>query len=57
MIVAEGRDKNLLKLQIVEVLNTETLQWSTTSDLPLPLSSDSAAICGDHVYILEDSNM
>jgi N-acetylneuraminic acid mutarotase len=38
--------------QNVEVLNSETKQWSTAADLPQPLSHASAAICGDRIYIM-----
>ena len=39
-------------LKTVEVLNTETLQWSTAADLPQPLLEPPAAVCGDQIYIL-----
>ena len=45
------------RLQTVEMLNTETLQWSTAADLPKPLYEAPAAVCGDQVYILGKSNM
>ena len=57
LIVVGGKDKGMLPLQAVEVLNFETLQWSTAADLPKPLSLASLAVCGDFVYILGDSNM
>ena len=57
LIVAGGWDKDWCRLGVVEVLNTETLQWSTAADLPKPVSYATAAICGDHVYILGESNM
>ena len=44
----EGRKK----LTTVEVMNTETLQWSTASNLPLPLFRSSLTLCGDQVYML-----
>ena len=52
LVVAGGtgeRDKNL---STVEVMNTETLQWSTASNLPHQLSEASATLCGDQVYML-----
>ena len=55
LVVAGGRKNDLFVIQTVEVLNTETLQWSTAADLPQPLSSASAAVCGDRVYILAES--
>ena len=39
-------------LQTVEVMNTETLQWSTAAHLPQPVLCAPGAVCGDHVYIL-----
>ena len=56
LIVAGGM-KYGPALQVVEVLNTETLQWSTAANLPRPLCQAPAAVCGDHVYILGKSNM
>ena len=52
LIVAGGTDKLGSMLKTVEVLNTETLQWSTAADLPHPLSYAPAAVCGDQIYIL-----
>ena len=39
-------------LSTVEVMDTETLQWSTASSLPHPLEQASATLCGDQIYIL-----
>jgi N-acetylneuraminic acid mutarotase len=55
VIVAGGLGK--APIQTVEVLNTETLQWSTAADLPQTLSYAPAAICGDQFYVLGKSNM
>ena len=57
LIIAGGRSKDGSRLQAVEVLNTETLQWFTAADLPKPLSLTPAAVCGDQIYILGESNM
>ena len=40
------------KLSTVQVMDTETLQWSTASSLPHPLYQASATLCGDHLYML-----
>ena len=56
LIVAGGGTKQFSDLKTVEVMNTETEQWSTAADLPQPLWQAPAAVCGDHVYILERSN-
>ena len=39
-------------LHIVEVMDTETLQWSTASSLPFVLIYASATICQDRIYLL-----
>ena len=52
LIVAGGKREDSHKLQTVEVMNTETLQWSTATHLPQPVSCAPGAVCGDHVYIL-----
>ena len=49
LIVAGGRS---VDYTIVEVMNTETLQWSTAADLPHPLYNAPGIVCDDHVYIL-----
>ena len=36
----------------VEVMDTETFQWSTAADLPQLVLDAPGAVCGDHVYIL-----
>ena len=52
LIVAGGEGKGFKYLSTVEVMDTETLQWSTVSSLPHPLCGELAAICGDQVYML-----
>ena len=52
LIVAGGESESFVKQQTVEVMNTETLQWSTAAHLPQPVSCAPGAVCGDHVYIL-----
>ena len=39
-------------LTTVEVLNTMTHQWSSVPDLPQPISSASAAVCDEHIYVV-----
>ena len=51
LVVAGGSTGNK-KLSTVEVMDTETLQWSTASSLPHPLYQASATLCGDHLYML-----
>ena len=52
LVAAGGVGEGRKKLSIVEVMDTETLQWSTASSLPHPLYLASATLCGDKVYIL-----
>ena len=37
LVVAGGIGEGRKKLSTVEVMDTETLQWSTASNLPLPI--------------------
>ena len=52
LIVAGGVGEGDKIQSTVEVMDTETLQWSTASSLPHPLSQASATLCGDQVYML-----
>ena len=47
-----GGSKGCKYLSTVEVMDTETLQWSTASSLPHPLDQSTVALCGDQVYTL-----
>lgn len=47
-----GRPGESDPLSVVEVMDIETLLWSTAASLPHTFSSASAAVCGDHVYLL-----
>ena len=52
LIVAGGWGIVLRKKKTeVEVMDTQTLQWSTVASLPLPLSAATATICGDRLYL------
>ena len=51
LIVAGGLGEGHERLRVVEVMDTETLQWSTASSLPRSLCGELAAICGDQVYM------
>ena len=51
LIVAGGRGDGRV-LSTVEVMNTENHQWSTAADLPQPMHSASATVCGDRIYML-----
>ena len=51
LVVAGGSTENM-KLSTVEVMDTETLQWSTASSLPHQLCQATVTLCGDQVYML-----
>ena len=38
--------------ELVEVMDTESLQWSTASSLPHPLTQATATLCAEQVYML-----
>ena len=52
LVVAGGLGKGDKDLSTVEVMDTETVQWSTASSLPHSLYQASATLCGDQVYML-----
>ena len=52
LVVAGGVGEGGKNLSLVEVMDTETLQWSTASSLPHPLYLASVTLCGDLVYML-----
>ena len=52
LIVAGGKSEKSNSLNTVEVMNVQTLVWSTAASLPHTYSSASATICGDHIYML-----
>ena len=52
VLIVVGGTNNDQDLKTVEVMNTETCQWSIAADLPEPLNGSSFAVCGDHVYQL-----
>jgi len=52
LVVAGGEKDGHKRLSTVEVMNIETLQWSTATSLPCPLYKATATLCGDQVYML-----
>ena len=56
LVVAGGRGEEHTKLTTVEVMNTDTLQWSAASSLPHPLSGASATVCRDNIYLMGKSD-
>lgn len=58
IVVGGSGEKGMnLKLSTVEIMNTETFQWSTAANLPEPLVNASAAICGNSIYLLGGKNI
>ena len=51
LIVAGGQNQ-LGQLDTVEVMDIETLVWSTAASLPYPYSRASATLCGEQLYML-----
>ena len=67
MLVAGGEGERNTKLRkgdvnkytvltTVEVMDTDTRQWSTASSLPQPTSDATVTICGDRVYLVGGKN-
>lgn len=52
LIVAGGVGEGGSVLTVVEVLNTESYQWSTASKLPEPLQNSLTTVCDGQIYIL-----
>ena len=52
LVVAGGIGERDKELTTVEVMDTETLQWSTANSLPHPISQATAVCCGDQFYML-----
>ena len=51
-LVVAGGGEDYKTLHTVELMDTETLQWSTASSLPFALVYASATICQDRIYLL-----
>jgi hypothetical protein len=56
LIVAGGIGMGDRVLLTVEVMNTETHQWSTAASLPEPLYHTSLAVCEEQIYMLGGVN-
>ena len=50
-LVVAGGATSCAKLDTVEVMNINTKQWTTVSPLPRRISSLSATVCGDTLYL------
>jgi hypothetical protein len=56
-LVVAGGENGSNQLDIVEIMDIETLVWSTAASLPHPYSYASATICGDQLYMLGEHEM
>ena len=56
LIVAGGITGMFNRLKVVEVMDTESLVWSTVASLPHPYYCTSGTICGDKLYMLGGSD-
>ena len=54
LVVAGGCGEDCQALATVEIMEINTLQWSTTNSLPVCTSSASMTACGDRIYLLGD---
>ena len=52
LVVAGGKGEGIDRLTKVEVMDTDTLQWSAASSLLHPLNQATATVCGDRVYLV-----
>ena len=55
LVVIGGHSGGVLsgvRLKTVELLDIDSLQWFIASELPHPLSSASATVCGDNLYLV-----
>ena len=53
IIVAGGSGSPFfVDITTVEVMDTQSLMWSSVARLPRPYNAASATICGDHIYLL-----
>ena len=57
LIVVGGEGKSGEVLSTVEVMNTDTEQWSTAADLPEPLWGASPTLCGNILYVVGGVNV
>ena len=51
-LIVAGGERGCSRLNTVEILDIETLVWSTAASLPHPYYQASANICGDNLYML-----
>ena len=56
-LIVAGGEGDRGGLSTVEIMNTDTRQWSTAADLPQPMYSASATVCGDRIYMSEGKSV
>ena len=54
IVAGGGKPPELEALSTVEILDTNTLQWSSASSLPETLEYPHMSLCGEHLYISKD---
>ena len=52
LVVIGGETYKHGRLKVVELLDTDSLQWSIASELAVPLKRVSATVCGDNLYLV-----
>ena len=52
-LIVAGGEGDRGGIATVEIMNTDTRQWSTAADLPQPMDSVSATVCGDRIYMCD----
>ena len=50
-LIVAGGCRGVMNLDIIEVMNIPTRQWTTASHLPHPFGVTSGTICGDQLYL------
>ena len=56
LVVVGGQNKEGEVVNVVEVLHIPTCRWETASGLPKNFAGQSAAVCGDEVYLVGGLN-
>ena len=56
-LIVAGGEGDRGYLATVEIMNTDTRQWSTAADLPQPMYSASATVCGDRIYMCDGESV
>ena len=57
LIVAGGDTKQGNALLTIEILDTNTFQWSSASSLPETLKRPQMSLCGEHLYLAKNNTI